>query len=234
MKACINLSKPCFWENLDLPSDRNIQAKRSVYRFGSLLISRHRTMWPTRRQARVIHGPLSSTSSTSFSVAFPGRPIQLGIANTAHQTPHIPMAMHSDETDPPPIDTGMVRKASTRNPVKKPTPTPMDDIRDVVSDKLDGEVTCPTSDAARSAVDVESIASLTAGGNSASLSLLSSEDAVDFTVSRAREGRNALAQTMLVPYPTLPTMVNIAAMRGVHVRVAAGKKRKATADSDPV
>jgi len=118
------------WKRGHIPSERKIQARRKVYKLGKRLICLGETMFPTLFHA-------FAREILAVSPAFldpPGRPSQEGMVNTAHHIPDKPMARRSEAVDPPPNVTGTINSARTVTPEKKPIPTPVDEMRDIVRD----------------------------------------------------------------------------------------------------
>lgn len=115
---------------VDLPSERNIQARRKVNRFGNCLISLGLIISPTRLQPWPRPIPLFDCP---LLCPF-GRPIHAGIVKTAHQIALTPTARRSEDVVPPINVTGMIKSAKTDTPAKKPNATPIDEIRDIVKD----------------------------------------------------------------------------------------------------
>jgi hypothetical protein len=120
--------------NEDVPSERKIQARRKVKRLGRDLISLGVTIFPTRFHP-CVRPAVAPCVAPLVDWRRPGSPRQAGIVNTAHQIALAPTATRREEVVPPIIVTGMIRSAKTDTPDKNPRAVPIDEIREIVSER---------------------------------------------------------------------------------------------------
>lgn len=141
MLSCETLSVSCLLSHYfvigggyreNIPSERNIQARRKVNRFGNCLISLGLIMPPTLFHPWL--SPIPPFTCSDLASEPLGNPFQAGMVNTAHQIALTPTASLNEEVVPPIKVTGMMRSARTETPDRNPRAVAIDEIREVVTD----------------------------------------------------------------------------------------------------